>query len=232
MSPLLCQVGILRRLTHDLCCQLLCTPLLLLEVFAGAIEFRGVHVLIVVGLVAAAITSPILDRTKAFLLAIKICVPVIAVCFVIFIWMPETRVLAGPYAVLAILGAACFSLVPVALELLIELSHPLSPEVTSTIAWAGGQLLSSIFVLVSDALVEGQDASPPKHMKRALTKILFFVCAFLVALASPLRLWAQTTTAELAGTVQDASGAAIPGALITAVDPDTNVPHSTKSEAY
>lgn len=125
-------------------------------------------VLIVVGLVFSAVTSPILDRNKRFLLAIKIFVPIIALSYLVFIWMPETRDLAGPYVVLAILGAASFALVPVALEYLIELSHPLSPEVTSTIAWAGGQLFGAIFVIISDALREGKDASPPKNMKKAL----------------------------------------------------------------
>ncbi|KAJ3527063.1 hypothetical protein NM208_g10892 [Fusarium decemcellulare] len=109
----------------------------------------GGAVLIVVGLVAAAISSPILDRTKSFLLALKLLVPVIGICYLVFIWMPETRSIPGPYVVLALLGASSFSLVPIALEYLIELSHPLSPEVT-------------------DALREGEDASPPKHMKKAL----------------------------------------------------------------
>lgn len=125
-------------------------------------------VLIVVGLVFSAVSSPIIDRNKRFLLAIKTFVPIIALSFLVFIWMPETRQLAGPYVVLAILGAACFALVPVALEYLIELSHPLSPEVTSTIAWAGGQLFGAIFVIVSDALRSDEKASPPKNMKNAL----------------------------------------------------------------
>ncbi|KAF6830734.1 major facilitator superfamily transporter [Colletotrichum plurivorum] len=124
--------------------------------------------LIVVGLVASAITSPILDRTKSFLLAIKLAVPVIGLSYLAFVWMPETRNIAGPYVILAVLGASSFSLVPVALELLIELSHPVSPEVTSTIAWAGGQLLGALFIIISDALQAGADASPPRNMKNAL----------------------------------------------------------------
>ncbi|KAF7558543.1 hypothetical protein G7046_g5607 [Stylonectria norvegica] len=125
-------------------------------------------ILIVVGLVASAVTSPIIDRTKTFLLAIKVAVPLIGLCYLIFVWMPQTRVLAGPYVLLAFLGASSFSLVPVALEYLIELSHPLSPEVTSTIAWAGGQLFGAIFTIICDALAAGPDASPPKNMKKAL----------------------------------------------------------------
>ncbi|KFA53151.1 hypothetical protein S40293_03116 [Stachybotrys chartarum IBT 40293] len=125
-------------------------------------------VLIVAGLVSAAIFSPIIDRTKKFQLAIRIFVPIVALCYLIFIWMPETRDIAGPFVVLGVLGASSFALVPVVLEYLCELSHPLSPEVTSTVAWAGGQLFGAIFVIISDALRAGDDASPPRHMRQAL----------------------------------------------------------------
>lgn len=149
----------------------------------------GGAILIVVGLVFSAVSSPILDRTKAFVLATKIFIPIIAACYLAFIWMPETRDASGPsvvgaYVVLAVLGASCFALVPVALELLTELSHPLSPEVTATVAWAGGQLFGAIFVIVSGALTAGEDGEPPHNMKRAL----IFHAAIAVAI-SPLPLF-------------------------------------------
>ncbi|KAI1431435.1 major facilitator superfamily domain-containing protein [Xylaria sp. CBS 124048] len=136
-------------------------------------------VLIVVGLVASAITSPILDRTKAFLPAVKVAVPIIALAYLAFIFVPPTRSLAAPYAVLAIEGAASFSLVPVALELLCEFGHPMSPEVTATIAWAGGQLCGGIFIIISDALKAPPDADPPANLNRALifTAVLSLVVA-------------------------------------------------------
>ncbi|UKZ53891.1 hypothetical protein TrVGV298_007693 [Trichoderma virens] len=141
----------------------------------------GGAVLIVVGLVTAAITSPILDRTKQLLLSIKVIIPIVAACFIVFIWMPETRGLAGPYVILAIIGAGCFALVPIAVEFLADLSHPISPEVTSTAAWAGGQFFGAIFVIVSDPLVAGPEANPPKNMK----KFLIFQAVLAVA-AAPL----------------------------------------------
>ncbi|EQL03111.1 hypothetical protein G6O67_008234 [Ophiocordyceps sinensis] len=125
-------------------------------------------ILIFVGLFFAAISSPILDRTKAFIPAQKCLIPIIALCYLVFIWMPETRTVIGPYVVLAVLGAASFANVPIALELLIELSHPLSPEVTSTIAWAGGQLFGAIFVIISAPLTAGPDGDPPMNMKKNL----------------------------------------------------------------
>ncbi|KAL2040854.1 hypothetical protein N7G274_006312 [Stereocaulon virgatum] len=125
-------------------------------------------VLILVGLVSAAISSPIIDRTKAYLPFIKISVPIIALSYLAFIWAPGTRSLAAPFVILALLGAASFSLVPVALEWLVEVTWPVGPEAGSTICWAGGQLLGGIFIVLSDALKAGKDASPPFTMSRAL----------------------------------------------------------------
>ncbi|KAK5626192.1 hypothetical protein RRF57_001907 [Xylaria bambusicola] len=142
-------------------------------------------VLIVVGLVAGAISSPILDRTKAFILAIKVATPIIGLSYLVFVFIPPTRTLAGPFVVLAVLGAASFSLVPVALEYLCELSYPMSPEVTSTIAWGGGQLLGGIFILVSDALKAGPKADPPANLSRAL---IFTAVIALAAVPLPLSL--------------------------------------------
>ena len=124
--------------------------------------------LILVGLVAAAITSPIVDRSKRYLLLIKILIPILALCYLVFIWGPPSGSIAAPYVICSILGAASFSLVPVALEWLVEVSWPVGPEVSSTICWAGGQFLGAIFIIISDALQEGKGASPPRNMHRAL----------------------------------------------------------------
>ncbi|KAI0396593.1 major facilitator superfamily domain-containing protein [Xylariaceae sp. FL0594] len=143
-------------------------------------------VLIVVGLVASAIASPILDRTKTFLLAVKVVVPLIGLSFLAFVFVPATRSRAGAYVVLAVLGGASFALVPVALELLCELGHPMSPEVTSTIAWGGGQLLGAVFIIISDALKAGnKGANPPENLDRAL---IFTAVVALVIMPLPLSL--------------------------------------------
>lgn len=111
--------------------------------------------------------------------------PIIALCYLVFIWMPATRTDAGPYIVLAVLGAASFSMLPVVIELLVELTHPVSPEVTSTLAWAGGQLGGGIFILISDALKAGPAADPPGNMRNAL---IFQAVVALVALPFPMLL--------------------------------------------
>ncbi|PQE16875.1 major facilitator superfamily transporter protein [Rutstroemia sp. NJR-2017a BBW] len=133
--------------------------------------------LIVVGLVTSAVTSPLIDRTKSYLLAIKLQVPIIAACYLAFTWAPQTRSIGAIYAILSILGAASFSLVPVGLEYIIEITHPVSPEVTSTLCWSGGQLFGGIFIIASDALRAKGDSDgsaddgsirPPGNMFKAL----------------------------------------------------------------
>ena len=82
--------------------------------------------------------------------------------------MPGTRNLAGPYVVFAILGASSFSLLPCALEYLVLITHPVSPEITSVICWTTGQLLGAIFIIIMNALRGGFAGEPAKSMIRAL----------------------------------------------------------------
>lgn len=130
-------------------------------------------VLIVVGLIATAVLSPIFDRTHAFLLAIRVQVPLIALAFVALIFTPTSPPnLAGPMVVCAILGAASFSLLPISLEYCIEQTHPASPEVTSTILWMGGQFLGGVFLIIMDSMRDkkrgGSGGRPENNMWAAL----------------------------------------------------------------
>ncbi|KAK9461662.1 major facilitator superfamily domain-containing protein [Lipomyces oligophaga] len=127
-------------------------------------------VLIVAGLVFSAIMSPILDRTHYFLLALRTQVPIIAVCYICLIFtQTESRQLAGPYVVSGVLGAASFSLLPLALEFVQEQVFPVSPELTSSILWASGNVLGGIFIVIMDALkYSATVGSPPGNMRRSL----------------------------------------------------------------
>jgi len=164
----------------------------MLEPYGFSEDAAGIAgaLLICVGLLTSAVTSPIIDKTKSYLLAIKMQVPIVAISYLAFTWAPQTRTLAAPYAILSILGAASFSLVPVALEFLIEVTHPVSPEVTSTICWSGGQLLGGIFIIISAALRDPDTTSPdngstrpPGNMWRAL---IFQTVFAMVAVPGPL----------------------------------------------
>ena len=125
--------------------------------------------LIVVGLVTSAITSPLLSRHPHLsLLAIKIQVPIIALSYFAFIWAPQARTAAAPYVIASLLGASSFSLVPIALEFVVEIVHPVSPEITSVVCWTGGQLFGAVFLLIMDTLKNDGREKPPYGMKRAL----------------------------------------------------------------
>ncbi len=112
--------------------------------------------------------------------------PLIGLSYLIFVWMPATREgggVAGPYVVMAVLGAASFSMLPIVVEYLVELTHPISPAVTSTLAWSGGQLLGGVFIVISGALKAGDDGNPPGDMKNAL---IFHAVVALVVVPLPL----------------------------------------------
>lgn len=141
-------------------------------------------ILIIVGLIAAAIVSPWIDRTKQYTLTIKILVPLIGLSYLVFIFMPATRNVAGPFVVCAILGATSFSLLPCTLEYMVLVTHPVAPEISSTISWAGGQLLGAVFIVIMDALQGGWAGEPRDAMTRALV-----FQAVLALVVVPLPMW-------------------------------------------
>ncbi|KAL7268182.1 hypothetical protein RUND412_009208 [Rhizina undulata] len=126
-------------------------------------------ILIVVGLVSSAIVSPLIDRSHAFTLAIKTFVPIIAISYVALIFAPNTSAnLAGPFVVCGVLGAASFSLLPLALEFIAEITYPASPELASTVMWVGGQLLGGVFMICMDRLRYREGGMPEGNMRRSL----------------------------------------------------------------
>jgi FLVCR family MFS transporter 7 len=134
--------------------------------------------LIIIGLVASAIVSPYVDKTKRHLSTIKIAVPLIAASYLALVWMPQTRSLPGPYVICSLLGATSFSLLPCALEYMVLITHPVSPEISSTVCWSAGQLLGAIFIIIMDALKGGWAGEPDGSMKRGL--VFQAVVAWLV----------------------------------------------------
>jgi len=61
----------------------------------------------------------------------------------------------------------------VALEYVVEVTYPVSPEVTSTILWAAGQCLGGVFTIIMNVLkdndgMEGNKNYPPGNMQRSL----------------------------------------------------------------
>ncbi|KAJ5183678.1 hypothetical protein N7492_001294 [Penicillium capsulatum] len=143
-------------------------------------------VLIVVGLVTAAVMSPITDRFKHYLGSIRVLVPIVVASYIGLIFSPSSAVgIAPSYVVLALMGASSFALLPIVLEYLVEITYPFSPEIGSTICWTGGQLLGACFILIQDALKASTGANPPFNMRNAL---IFSAVVCAVAAPFPLSL--------------------------------------------
>jgi FLVCR family MFS transporter 7 len=135
-----------------------------------------------VGIIAAAILSIINDRIHAYVPIIKILTPIVAASYLAFLFAPPTHTVTAPYFILAILGAASFGLMPVVLEYVVEVTFPVSPEVTSTILWASGQFLGAIFLIImgelkdNEGLEHGTGDYPPGNMQRALVFEAIICC--------------------------------------------------------
>lgn len=142
-------------------------------------------ILIFAGVGISAIVSPILDRTKAYKTSITIIVPTIAACYTVFIFIPATHSAGALYAICAILGGASFSLMPMVLELLTEVTQPVSPEISSIVAWVGGDTLGGVLIIVMNTLRASSawNGQPQGTMMKGL--ILQAVLAW-VAVPAPL----------------------------------------------
>ncbi|KAL4882023.1 major facilitator superfamily domain-containing protein [Aspergillus karnatakaensis] len=133
--------------------------------------------LIVIGLISSAILSPLTDRYKHYLGTIRVLVPIVAISYIALIFAPPSSLGIGPtFAVMALLGASSFGLLPVVLEYLVEITYPFSPEIGSTICWTAGQLLGAVFILAQDALKAGEGADPPLNMRNALVFSAVLAC--------------------------------------------------------
>jgi MFS transporter, FLVCR family, MFS-domain-containing protein 7 len=124
-------------------------------------------ILIVTGLVFAAIISPLLDRFHSFIPVARILIILAAIGYLLLIWVIRPNAYAGICVLCALLGAVSFALLPLALEMSVELSHPVPPEVSASIYWIGGQFLGGLFIIIMNAL-RSDDGNPPLNMTRAL----------------------------------------------------------------
>ena len=110
--------------------------------------------LIFVGIAAALIVSPILDRTKWHVPAMKVFVVIVAIAYTGLPWVPDSHSTGLLYATYAVAGAFSLSLEPCVLEFQASNTHPVSPEFSSVICWCGARVMSAIFTYVAgDALL-------------------------------------------------------------------------------
>ncbi|KAG8626484.1 hypothetical protein KVT40_005429 [Elsinoe batatas] len=175
-----------------------------LEPYAFSEDEAGIAgaLLIGVGLVVSAIVSPVIDRTKAYLITLKTLVPLIAIAYLILVFAPGTRSLAAVCVSMALVGGASFSLLPCALEYLVEITWPVSPEVSSVTSWTAGQLLGGIFIIIMDHLRDGWVGEPAGTLKRAL---VFQAVICWVVLPLPMLLGIGKRARERGAGVRDSA---------------------------
>ncbi len=124
-------------------------------------------ILIGVGLVAAAITSPIVGRRGGQLRFIKIGIVLLALCYLSFIWAPTAGTIVASYVCAGFIGAFSFSLLPVGLELIADVTHPIPASFSSAFFWMGGQLLGGVLFICVGFLKAGPNAAVPNNLDGA-----------------------------------------------------------------
>ncbi|VDC06415.1 unnamed protein product [Peniophora sp. CBMAI 1063] len=139
-------------------------------------------VLLIAGIVAAVSTAPLLDRvlTHHIALAIRILCPIIGLAWLSLIWAVRENDAPALFAIFAIIGACSISLLPIAVELGVELTR--NPAGSSAIIRFAANLLSIVFIQSEGALVAPATASPPLNMHQAIIfgGVWAFSSSFLV----------------------------------------------------
>ncbi|OLL26253.1 Major facilitator superfamily domain-containing protein 7-a [Neolecta irregularis DAH-3] len=119
--------------------------------------------LTVVGLLSAILFSFFLDKSQRYLQSIRTIVPVVSLSFLSFIFVIHFNSSFAVVAVMCgVLGASAFSLLPLALELAVECTHPVSPQLSTGILWISGQLFGAIFLVTMNALRYPSNEGDPK----------------------------------------------------------------------
>ncbi|CAK3864356.1 Major facilitator superfamily domain-containing 7 [Lecanosticta acicola] len=123
----------------------------------------AIAALVFVGIATAMVISPILDRTQAHLIALKVIVIFTAAAYTALPFIPQTRSVAGLYIIFALIGAGSLSIEPCVLEFQAAWTHPVSPEFSSVIGWCGAKVIGAIFIIVAGdslALKKPQEGQP------------------------------------------------------------------------
>ncbi|TFK54532.1 MFS general substrate transporter [Heliocybe sulcata] len=136
--------------------------------------------LLLSGIVSAIVTAPLFDRvfTNHLGLTCRILCPILAAAWLSLIWAVKPHNTGGLFAIMAIIGVASVTMLPVALELGCELTR--NADGSSALLWAAGNLFSIIFILSEGALRAGPDADPPLNMRKALIFNAAFIWGFVV----------------------------------------------------
>ncbi|GJE88914.1 MFS general substrate transporter [Phanerochaete sordida] len=139
--------------------------------------------LLLAGLVCALVTAPLFDRVLTHHLA-RTChalCPALGALWLSLVWAVKENNTGGLFAIMALIGAGSVTLLPVALELAVEVTR--NADGSAAVLWFAGNLMSITCVLSEGALRAGPDAHPPLNMRRALIFQGALVCGAVVTIA-------------------------------------------------
>ncbi|KAG0274371.1 hypothetical protein BGZ95_009858 [Linnemannia exigua] len=108
--------------------------------------------MVLAGLLGAAVSGPLVDRTKQYKTVCKTAVPIASACVIAFVFAVRKDFFGGMMALLIIAGFTAFAALPAALELAVEITYPVTPASSTSILWAFGQLVAVIMLFTLQAL--------------------------------------------------------------------------------
>jgi Na+/melibiose symporter-like transporter len=110
--------------------------------------------MVVLGLLASAIGSPILDKSRAWKMPVLLCVALATSAYFALAGLLTFNYSFLRYSICmglyALIGACSLIMLPLALELAADVSYPVDAELPGTIMWMLGQLLGACSILTMD----------------------------------------------------------------------------------
>ncbi|KAF9156219.1 hypothetical protein BG015_006622 [Linnemannia schmuckeri] len=141
--------------------------------------------MVLAGLLGAAVSGPLVDKTKQYKSVCKTAVPVASACVVGFVFAVRRDFFPGMLALLVISGFAAFAALPAALELAVEITYPVTPASSTSILWAFGQLVAIIMLFTLQALQDDElsartGLNPPLIFNAAWCLVFAVIPVFFV----------------------------------------------------
>ncbi|KAI8583214.1 hypothetical protein K450DRAFT_268732 [Umbelopsis ramanniana AG] len=128
------------------------------------------------GFVAGTITGPLIDKTGQHLLILRLFVPLLCLTYV----MIYIQILPNALWVFCMAnllnGLFTLMLLPVILELAIEITYPVSESLSTSVLWASSQIISFFITIIMDKLRSGSNTTPPNNMDNALLFAMILAC--------------------------------------------------------
>jgi FLVCR family MFS transporter 7 len=116
-------------------------------------------ILLAAGIMGAVISGKIVDRTKKFTETLRVSFGMATLAFLMFTLVLPTGIFWLVCISTGMMGFFCFAALPVALELSVECTYPVSESTSAGLMWLVGQLFGIIITFSMDGLKGDQPPS-------------------------------------------------------------------------